>query len=130
MVERRACEVRLRAERKLGFRVQGRRSDIATSVQPERKSFEEHLEGHGISQTQQSSASDGERSPGNGEILPAPGGMSALWASPSLRSGRALTPALLRGRGAVRLDGLRFAFMFTVKDLKHRNTARPADMLR
>lgn len=56
--ERRACEIRLRAERKVGKllnqieRSQGRRSDKATSSHPAKKSFGEHLDSHGIRKDQ------------------------------------------------------------------------------
>lgn len=55
--ERRACEIRLRAERKVGRllkkldRAQGKRSD-RTSAQTGPKSLTEQLDEHGISQTQ------------------------------------------------------------------------------
>ena len=53
--ERRACEIRLRAERKAGAllaekeRAQGRRSDLQTSSNGGAKSFKEQLDEHGIS---------------------------------------------------------------------------------
>ena len=58
--ERRACEIRLRAERKVGkllrevARAQGRRSDLSISCQADGKSFKEHLDDHRISETQAS----------------------------------------------------------------------------
>src|SRR4051812_22892240 len=56
--ERRACEIRLRAERKLGLltsqmdRAQGKRTDLSTSPHHETKSLKEQLDEHGISKTQ------------------------------------------------------------------------------
>lgn len=56
--ERRACEIRLRAERKAGElssqleRAQGRRTDIETSSNAETKSYEQQLADAGISRQQ------------------------------------------------------------------------------
>ncbi len=56
----RAIEIRIRAERRCGEllaemeRAQGKRSDLATSVQADAKSFGEQLDPYGISQTQSS----------------------------------------------------------------------------
>jgi len=56
--ERRACEIRLRAERKLGKllrdvdRTQGQRTDREISSRIATKSFRDHLEEHGISKDQ------------------------------------------------------------------------------